>query len=130
MWLWSYQKNGVGFMTILFMALLTEKFRLGMKWKSMIVNVSKEGRSDQSFQEKIKFVTILLAKWLIQEFGFKTKSKYVILGVWRERYGTNFQKKKKKCHYKLMILKNLRKSTRKLRLHSCYWFLVQETSRH
>jgi hypothetical protein len=47
----------------------------------MIVNVSKEGRSDQSFQEKIKFVTILLAKRLIQEFGFKMKSKYVIIGV-------------------------------------------------
>jgi hypothetical protein len=93
MWLWSYQKNGVGFMTILFMALLTQEFRLGMKWKSMIVNVSKEGRSDQSFQEKIKFVTILLAKWLIQEFGFKMKSKYVIVGVWKERHGTNFQKK-------------------------------------
>jgi len=41
MWLWLYQKNGVRHMTILFIALLTQEFRLGMKWKSVIVHVSK-----------------------------------------------------------------------------------------
>jgi hypothetical protein len=71
----------VKWIKIIFVALLTQEFRLWMKWKFVIVGVSKKQCGHENVFFKTKFLTILFLKWLIQEIFI-----YYEIKIWDNGY--------------------------------------------